>query len=43
MLADKEIKYTSLAHTESYAKEYIETRLEEGKSLYTLKIERYAL
>ncbi len=42
-LADKGIKYTSLAHTEPYAKEYIETRLEDGKSLYTLKMERSAL
>ncbi len=42
-LSDKGIKYTSLAQTEAYAKEYIETRLQEGKSLYTLKMERSAL
>ncbi len=42
-LMEKGVKYGSLAQTECYAKEYIETRLDEGKSLYTLKMERSAL
>lgn len=42
-LADKGVKYGKLADTERYAKEYIETRLNEGKSIYTLKMERSAL
>lgn len=42
-LMDKGVKYGSLAQTERYVKEYIETRLDEGKSLYTLKMERSAL
>ena len=42
-LADKGIKYDKLANTELYAREYIETRLVEGKSVYTLKMERSAL
>ncbi len=42
-LADKGVKYGSLAQTEHYAKEYIETRLNDEKSLYTLKMERSAL
>ncbi len=42
-LMDKGVKYGSLAQTEHYVKEYIETRLDEGKSLYTLKMERSAL
>ena len=42
-LADKGVNYGSLADTERYAKEYIQIRLDEGKSLYTLKMERSAL
>lgn len=42
-LAEKGVKYGSLASTEHYVKEYIETRLNEGKSIYTLKMERSAL
>lgn len=42
-LADKGIKYGKLTETERYAKEYIETRLSEGKSPHTLKMERSAL
>lgn len=42
-LASKGIKYDSLANTERYATEYIEKRLDEGKSIYTLKMERSAL
>ena len=43
-LADnKGIKYGTLAKSEEYVKEYIETRLSEGKSVYTLKMERSAL
>lgn len=42
-LAEKGVKYGKLADTELYAREYIETRLEDGKSVYTLKMERSAL
>lgn len=42
-LAEKGVKYGKLADTERYAREYIKTRLEEGKSVYTLKMERSAL
>ena len=42
-LADKGVKYSKLADTEHYAKEYLESRLDSGKSLYTLKMERSAL
>ena len=42
-LAEKNVKYGSLSATEPLAREYIETRLKEGKSLYTLKMERSAL
>ena len=42
-LADKGVKYGNLTDTERYAREYIETRLSEGKSVYTLKMERSAL
>lgn len=42
-LAEKGVKYGSLAQTEKFAEEYIQTRLSEGKSLYTLKMERSAL
>lgn len=42
-LADKGVKYDKLADTEHYAKEYLESRLDSGKSLYTLKMERSAL
>lgn len=42
-LAEKGIRYGKLADTERYAREYIETRLEDRKSVYTLKMERSAL
>lgn len=42
-LINKGVKYDKLSDTEHYAKEYIETRLIDGKSLYTLKMERSAL
>lgn len=42
-LAEKGVRYGKLADTEQYAREYIETRLAEGKSVYTLKMERSAL
>lgn len=42
-LADKGIKYGKLTETERYTREYIETRLNEGKSPHTLKMERSAL
>ena len=42
-LAEKGVRYGKLADTERYAREYIETRLEDGKSVYTLKMERSAL
>ena len=42
-LAEKGVRYGKLADTEHYAGEYIETRLEDGKSVYTLKMERSAL
>lgn len=42
-LADKGVKYGKLTDTEQYAREYIQSRLEDGKSVYTLKMERSAL
>ena len=42
-LAEKGVRYGKLADTERYAREYIETRLEDGKSVYTIKMERSAL
>lgn len=42
-LAEKGVKYGKLADTERYAKEYIEERMNDGKSPYTLKMERSAL
>ena len=42
-LSDKGVKYGKLTDTEQYAREYIQSRLEDGKSVYTLNMERSAL
>lgn len=42
-LSEHGVKYGKLADTERYAREYIQSRLEDGKSVYTLKMERSAL